>query len=313
MLAGRLAGVPPRLTGYYDIVRFFGKGKCNPQHVSIRYDSDYYHFNDPLIARFSEQMAAQMKKAGRLYQGPSAMHVVNVEFSECEPSILVAPCNYGLQAGSCFALDYQHEIWRGQGGTLRRYYLGRQTVSTTGQSTLATCLGVSAWLTVRDGHERALVILRRADHLASLAGTVGPTVAGSVDYSTKWQNLYEVLIDSLQQETKEELALTPEEYNIIPLAYGLEIFRGERPQLLALIETELDTATVAQRLQSIPEDKREFESFEFVPLNDFALSAHLEDRLNHEGMFNMLLCQEYDRWRAQTPPADNVSEPLSEL
>ena len=107
----------------------------------------------------------------------------------------------------------------------------------------------------------------------------------------------------------EELSLSPEEYTIIPLAYALEMFRGERPQLLALIETELDGPTVARRLEEIPAGKREFASFEFVPLYDFALPSELEDRLNHEGLFNLLLCQEYDRWRVRTALDNKGLEP----
>ena len=173
MLAARMAGVPPRLTGYYDIVRFFGEGECDPQKISIEHDTADFEFDDPLIARFAEQMASQMTKEGRLYQGPSAMHVRDADFLAGKPSILVAPCSYRLQAGSCFALDYHHKIWARRGETLRGYCKDRQKDGAN-RAPLATCLGISAWLTVRDGSERALLLMKRADNLASLEGTVGP-------------------------------------------------------------------------------------------------------------------------------------------
>ncbi|MFH1688394.1 MAG: hypothetical protein ABIE70_12855 [bacterium] len=296
MAAARLAGVPAMPSGYYDIVRFFGRDGCDPRRVSIRYDEEEFCIVDPLIANFAKEMIAGMTEAGRLYSGAPAMHAKEVDLSGHKPYLRVQPCDYALQAGSCFALDYRHEIWRERGETLRQYYLNKLPNHTLNNNPLATCLGVCAWLTVRDGSDRRLVLLRRAGHLASLAGTVGPTVAGSVDFVTTWTNLHVVLIDSLRQEAREELGLTPQEFSVIPLAYGREIFRGERPQLLALIESNLGVGEMAERLAAIPSTQREFDRVEFTPVHDFDSAAGMTERLNHEGLFNLLLCQEYVYW-----------------
>jgi len=279
---------------YIDIVRFFGPERINPSNVLIRYDDYPFEIQNPLIDSYAGDVAESMRRAGRLHDGPTVMKLVASDIRGESPSLAVQPTDYALQAGTCFALDLLHCSFEAYGGTLRDYYRRDCETPTVDNNPLAICLGVCGSLVVDEGEKSYLLSVRRSRHLASLESSIGPSVAGVVDYSTDHDNLGALISSAVGAEIEEELNLRQGEYEIVPLAWAIELFRGERPQIFCLIRTTLNSEQLRRRLESIPARKREYESFEFVPLNVGAMpeQKHIES-LNFEARMNAFLAEEY--------------------
>ena len=282
--------------GYFDIVRFFGTEAVDPAEIAITYHAEPFEFTDDRIARFAVEIEKRMKAEGRLYSGPAVMKLVEANLAGPNRNLTVQPCHYGLQAGSCFALDYRHPLLENHGGILREYYLSETTSREVRDNPLAICLGVSACVVAESAEGRELLMVHRAAHLASLESSFGPSVAGSVEYVVEGDNLLDVMRVSIAAEAFEELGLSPSEYTFIPLAYTREIFRGERPQLFGAILTHLTPNELTARLERLDPERREFDDYEFLPLGiDSASPGRLVDQLNFEGGMNQELLSQYYR------------------
>jgi len=159
---------------------------------------------------------------------------------------------------------------------------------------LAISLGVCAYVIIEERGRAYLVQVKRTGNLASLENSLGPTVAGAVDFARGYPNLSALTMTALIAEVDEEINLRPAEYKIVPLAWGLEIFRGERPQIFCVIKTGLERMELAARLKSIDPSVREFESYEFHRLYGGAMiDRKVFDELNVEARLNYLLLEEY--------------------
>jgi len=282
--------------GYFDIVRFFGAEAVDPAEIAITYQAEPFEFTDDRIARFAVEIEKRMTAEGRLYSGPPVMKQVEANLAGPNRSLTVQPCHYGLQAGSCLALDYRHPLFDNHGGTLREYYLSETKSREVRDNPLAICLGVSAWVVAESAEGRELLVVNRAAHLASLESSFGPSVAGSVEYDVGGANLLELLHGSLAAETSDELGLAPTEYQCVPLAHAREIFRGERPQLFGAILTHLTPTELTARLERLDPERREFDDYEFLPLGiDTAGPGRWVDQLNFEGGMNLELLSQYYR------------------
>ncbi len=281
-------------SGYFDIVRFFGPDAIDPGTVAIRYDERPVRLEDPVIAAYARRTEKELRAQGRLFEGPPTMAVVEENFNAGEPFCRVQPCDYGLFAGSCFALDRRAPEFEGRGGTLREYYAAAYPDRTSDRHPLAGSLGVCGLLVVRgaDGSPKSILLVERAGHLASLENSTGPSAAGSVDWDISCRTLRDLAISSLAAEVREELGLARDEFSIRPLAYAREIFRGEKPQLFALIETELDPSTIETRFQAVA-GRREFDRYQFAALDTTGrLTAKARQRLNHEARMNLAMLEE---------------------
>ena len=282
------------LSDYLDTVRFFGSEGIRPNDVAVRYLNEPYIIPDKVIAEFAARTAAKMRAEGRLHDGPLSMKAAACDFNSDTPTLIVQPCDYALQAGSCFALDLPDKSFASSGGTLRHYYRRGCVVPRLDNNPLATCLGVCGYLIVDERGDRYLLQVKRASSLASLEGTFGPSSAGVVDYAKGCRNLHELIVSSMEREVEEELGLQPQEYEIVPLAWSIELFRGERPQLFCLIRTLLSRSEVSARLHTVPPGRREFESFEFLPLyGGLIVDQKHFDPLNPEAKMNFFLMEEY--------------------
>lgn len=280
-------------SGYYDIIRFFGNNRYNPESISIEYLADSFTFGDQRIAEFSHLMERRFADEGRLHKGPSVMKLVDFDLQDSTGKMTVQGCRYGDQAGSCFALDLVHPLFEKYGGSLRNYYLTKYRSRKPRDNPLATCFGVCSYLLVQEENVSYLLGMKRSAHLVSLESSFGPSVAGSVDFTGDFSNLSVMLHQSLAQEAIEELALSPSEYELVPLAFAREIFRGERPQLFCLMRTGLKRSEIAGRLQKITTRSREFDTFEFMELDaKNRLSDSCLQRMNHEALMNYYLIEE---------------------
>jgi 8-oxo-dGTP pyrophosphatase MutT (NUDIX family) len=282
------------LSDYIDTVRFFGPEGIRPSDVTVRCLNEPFVIPDQLIAEFAARTATIMRTEGRLYDGPLSMKPAACDFNSETPLLIVQPCDYALQAGSCFALDLPDKRFDHAGGTLRDYYRRGCLIPRLDNNPLATCLGVCGYLIVDERGDRFVLQVKRSSKLASLENTFGPSVAGVVDYSAAYRDLQQLIISSMAREAEEELGLQLQEYETIPLAWSIELFRGERPQIFCLIRTLLTREELTMRLQAIPVDRREFEAFEFIPLYGGTIidQKHL-DVLNPEAKMNFFLMEEY--------------------
>jgi len=275
---------------YFGIVRFLGREAVGPSRMELRYIPGMYEISDPLIREFTVQIAEELRAQGRLYDGPSAMRLTAFDPYSPSPSMTVQEARYPDQVGG-LALDLPHPIFAECGGTLREYYKRKERSSDLRTHPLCLCLGICGYLMVEEKRERYLLQVRRSAKLASLENSGGPSVAGSVDYGTEYRTLIDLMSHTLGLEVTEELGLHDGEYSIIPLAYGREIYRGERPQLFCLIRTELTRAEVTERIQTVREEAKEFDSYQFAVLG----SGNSNDLagLNLEALANYYFVDEY--------------------
>lgn len=283
------------LTDYHGIVRFFGTDGIDPRTVRVRYRLRAFSFRDERIRGFSSEIERRLRCEGRLFEGPPAAGVVDACFDTRKPHLTVQPVNYGDHAGSCFALDAPHPLFREWGGSLRDYYLSEYGPTAIKQSPLALCLGVCGLVVVRESSDRWVLLVRRSARLASLGGTIGCSAAGSVDFCQDYPDLRQLTIQSMSAEVVEELSLQPDEFTVTPLAWAREIFRGEKPQLFCLIETVLDRAQLTGRLGWAMNRPSEFTAAFFIPIaTDHRFErVELPSALNHEAQMNRWLAAEY--------------------
>jgi len=115
-----------------------------------------------------------------------------------------------------------------------------------------------------------------------------------VDYRAGFADLAQLIRKSLTTEISEEVNLRYGEYEIIPLGWAIELFRGERPQLFCLIRAPFERSELTARLEAVDPSRREFKSYEFLPLYGGAVldKKHFE-QLNFEAQMNFLLLEEY--------------------
>ncbi len=281
-------------SGYSDIVRFFGESHVDPELVEIHYQQEEFRFSDRTIAEFAEKMAGLLRSQGRLYDGPKVACVVEEKLVSEPFRLTLQPCDYALFAGTCLSLDYPDDSF-GKYETLREYYIARNTQDGLSRLPLPACVGICGLLGIRDTGDTGprLLFMHRSSQLASLENSTGPSAAGSVDYSRTFQTLAELIRSSMQQEVEEELGLRPSELRVIPLAYAREIFRGEKPQLFCLLETDLNETVIEDRLTAVP-PPREFSDYLFAAADkDICLSMDTIETLNHEARMNFYLAQEY--------------------
>jgi hypothetical protein len=277
-------------SGYIDIVRFFGQEAVNPAQVAVKYDPTPFTFSDALIAEFSSNVEKQMRAEGRLYDGPLVMKLKSADFSGSSLSITVQFATYGQQAGSCFALDLPHELFARHGGTLRRYWKEKYRDTSVESNPLAICFGVCGFLLLTEsGKPPRLLCQHRTGRLASLESSIGPSVAGSVDWTLGYNTLSDLVQDSMTREITEELGLCLGEYAVTPLAYAREIFRGEKPQIFCAISTSLRDHKIESRIKSLRPHFAEHDSFEWITLQ----SDYHPDSFNHEARMNYYLLEEF--------------------
>jgi len=281
-------------SGYYDIVRFFGDRSIDPGAVAMEYLPGRFEFFDPKVAAFAQKVAKMLSDQGRLYDGPPVTKLVDCDFQADRPRMRIQQASYRDLAGSCFALDLPDRLFDDDGGTLRNYYNRICQSRDIADSPLALCLGICGVIVITETDRTYLMLVRRSSRLASLEGTVGPAAAGSVDFVNRYETLEELIDSSLGAEIAEELALANEDYDITPLAYAREVFRGENPQLFCMIRTPLDRGELDRRLKSIDPTRSELTEHLYVELDsNNRLSGKALGGLNHEAEMNCFLVEEY--------------------
>lgn len=283
--AKRMVGSARRYeSAYVDIVRFFGEGGISPAQIEIEYLPDGFHFTDSRIAEYAREIAEKMRAEGRLYDGPLATRLASLDLKSSPMKAVIQAMDYAEQAGSSFALDLRHELFAEYGGTLREYLYREYRVKGKAENPLAVGLGVCAMVLIEGAASHYVLIGKRGKHLASLEGSIGPSVAGSVDFRGGYRNLDDLLRQSLTQEVEEEIGLRPNEYSIWSLALATEVMRGERPQLFGLVTTQLPREEVLSRIAGLS-GKPELEDARLVKFEEVI-------GLNYEGWMSYWLAEE---------------------
>lgn len=272
-------------SAYVDIVRFFGEGGISPYGITVEYLPEKFHITDNRIAEYAREVAERMRAEGRLYDGPPATRLSSLDLKSSPKKAVIQATDYAEQAGSSFALDLEDELFAEYGGTLREYvYLEYRAKGKT-ENPLAVGLGVCAMLLIEGDASHYVLIGKRGKHLASLEGSIGPSVAGSVDFRVGYKTLGELFRKSLAQEVEEEVGLRRDEFKITPLALATEVMRGERPQLFGLVTTQLPREEVLSRIAGLS-GKPEIEDARLVKFEDVT-------GLNYEGWMSYWLAEEW--------------------
>ncbi|MEW6050244.1 MAG: hypothetical protein AB1644_04180 [Candidatus Zixiibacteriota bacterium] len=280
-------------SAYFDIVRFFGPEHVDPSEVALEYLPGSFEFTDQLIAEFSRQIETELRRQGRLYDGPTVVSLHHFDMSRVPYRLIVQEARYVDQCAG-FALDLTSPLFSKWGGTLRNYYKAKYPSLDARDSPLAICFGICGLVIVSENDRLRILFVKRSRRLASLEDSIGPSVAGSIEYEPRYSNLRELIEYSLGKEIEEELGLERHEFTIIPLAYAREIFRGDRPQLLCLIRTTLSASEIKDRLLSLDESRREFDDAMFAEIDDDGeLRADMLSTLNFEAVMNWYLAEEY--------------------
>ncbi|PWB71118.1 hypothetical protein C3F09_08285 [candidate division GN15 bacterium] len=277
---------------YFDIKRFFGAGAIDPSAVPIRYEQSAFVQRDSLIAAFTQKIETALRAQGRLYEGPPAVQITRADWIPEEPSVAVRSIRYGDQAAS-FAMDLDDPAFRQWGGTLRDYIRIKYPSTKLEDLPLCAGVGVCGMVVLEDAGRRHVVRVRRSATLASLENTVGPSVAGSVEFADNFSHLAELIERSIERELEEELGLAAGKCHITPLAYAREMVRGNRPQLFAVVETKLDRTQISDRINALPAGKREFSEYTFLPFTNGCLSAADIEPFNFEAKMCYYLMEEW--------------------
>jgi len=289
----RMVGVDRRHDSwYFDIVRFFGQAAIAPMAVRTQYETIPFVQDDTVVAAFTGKIELALRAEGRLYDGPPAVQIVHVDWSRDAAWIALRPIRYGEQAAG-FAMDLVDPAFEGWGGTLRDYLRINYPSTRLEDSPLCTGVGVCGLLIVSEADRKYLLRATRSSKLASLEGSVGPSVAGSVEFADDYRNLAELIARSMGREVEEELGLERQEYSVRPLAYAREMVRGNRPQLFTMVETALDRSQIADRISGLASEKREFSEFEFLSLKSERLSEADIMPLNFEAKMCYYLLEEW--------------------
>ncbi|MBI5265733.1 MAG: hypothetical protein HY851_00730 [candidate division Zixibacteria bacterium] len=279
-------------SGYIDIIRFFGREAVDPASVNLIYDPQPFAFADPIIAEFAAKSAQAMRLEGRLYDGPMVTKLKAADLLGASKSLTLQPVDYALQAGSCLALDFEHPLFAGSGGTLRSYWKSNYPGTTLESNPLPVCLGVCGLLAIETAAGATeLLCQRRSEEVSSLEKSVGTSVAGLVDWNPVFGTLSDLIADAMNREIIEELGLMPGEYSLTPLAYAREIFRGERPQVFCLVTSELSKSDVESRVGALRPSHPEHDSFFWMTFSKDPAADNL-DELNHEARMNYYLLEE---------------------
>lgn len=280
-------------SGYNCIHRFFGKDKVDPGSVQIRHLKRRFEFTDDRIASFANFREQELRQQGRLKDGPDVAKVVEANFDSDPSVITIQPATYGQFAGSCFFLDRPDPMF-GDFGSLRSYYYAARDSTSTSVHPLAVCLGVAGLILIEENGKPFMLRICRSSRVATMAGTFGASVAGVVDYDSKYKTLLEMMQVSLTQEITEEINLTEDQYRLIPLAYSQELYRGEHPQLFCLVQCQLSKAQLTEQLLEIPEADREFDRFDFLPMSQGRLdNREAISEFNFEGKMSYYLAEEF--------------------
>jgi hypothetical protein len=291
---GRRVGKKRQYAAPYLAIRhFFGDTSLRPELIAVVKELEPYALLDDRIAQFSYEIQRYLRTEGRLFDGPPATHLVNEQYDSDCPRLIIQPCDYSLQAGSCFALDLVHPLFHEYGGTLRDYYFQRQRA--TGVNPLPQCLGVCGFLVADDRYGPAVLVVRRSATVASYDNSIGPSVAGSIDFPVNVSALANLLVESLAVETAEEIGMSREDISISPLAIARELYRGERPQMFGLIETRMSMEEVLHSLTQT--GSSEIADCRAIPLKDGSLPSEIVATFNPEAQMAWYLCEEYLDWR----------------
>lgn len=277
---------------YFEIVRFFGDTAVDPMTIQIECESIPFVQRDTIVTAFTREIETALRAEGRLYDGPPAVQIARVDWLTKTPTLTLRPIRYGDQAAG-FAMDLIDPAFERWGGTLRDYFRINYQSTRLEDSPLGTGVGVCGLLIVSEADRRYLLRVTRSSKLASLENTVGPAVAGSVEFGADYRNLAELIARSMSREVEEELGLVRQKFSVRPLAYAREMVRGNRPQLFALVETALDRSQITDRISALPPDKREFSEFEFVLLGNGRLSEAEIAPLNSEAKMCYYLLEEW--------------------
>ena len=275
---------------YFDIVRFFGSEGVDPRTVKVVCISAYFPPSDGSILRFSEKVAAMLRAEGRLHDGPPVAQIIDANW--LSGSLVIRALEYtDMVAG--LAMDLPDEMFQPWGGTLRGYVQRVFPSYDLAHAPVKSGVGVCGMLIVRESERTSMLRVRRSAKLASLENSVGASVAGSVEYSEDYHDLAGLILRSMNCEVQEELGLKQSEFTVRPLAYAREMLRGDRPQLFTIVETTLTCRQIAERMEAIPLEFREFSEYEFVRLSDGKLAEAEVAALNFEAKMNYYLVEEW--------------------
>jgi hypothetical protein len=227
-----------------------------------------------------------------LYDGPPVVQITGAEWSPGAESISIRALDYAEQVAG-FAMDFPDEIFKRWGGTLRNYVREMYPSYDLANAPLKSGVGVCGMVVTKENAPTQVLSVKRSARLASLENSVGPSVAGSVEFADNFRTLGELIERSMNREVQEELGLKQEEYSVRPLAYAREMLRGDRPQLFTVVETNLTCTEIAGRMEALPSEAREFSEFEFVELTHGKPAATGVASFNFEAKMNYYLLEEW--------------------
>jgi len=181
-------------------------------------------------------------------------------------------------------------------------------------SILANTLGVAAILANR-AHDEILIPIRGNQQaiMAEGNGTFHCSASGvfETERDLSIPQDFSMFLDGMRKEIAEETGLSPNQYELTPLAFSRELVRGGKPQLFFIAETDYRISELKD-LMANAQDSWEFIHSEDLPDNS-PLARYCDtpetappDMYSYEGLMALTLAVSYIK--NVTPPCDVVPD-----
>lgn len=197
-------------------------------------------------------------------------------------TITIQPATYFDQVGTNLTLDWASGLLDDNpSSTIRNNFESHENgiLPKLKTSILANTLGVAVVL-INNKTKEVLIPIRGSKQavMADGKGKFHCSASGVFeldDFPSKGEELtFDIFIQGMQKEIKEEIGLSKEFYKLIPLAFTRELARGGKPQLFFIAETDLDIQNIKSTMTNA------IDAWEFISDNDLPINSQLREYLN---------------------------------
>ena len=205
------------------------------------------------------------------------------EWNTEKKTISIQPATYFNQVGTNLTIDWASDkIDDDSSSTIRNNIESHENgkFPKLKESVLANTLGVAVVLVnsktkevlipIR-GYEQAIMTTKKGKFHCSASG-----VFELDDFPSKGEILtFDIFMQGMQKEIKEEIGLENDSYKLIPLAFTIELARAGKPQLFFIAETDMDIKNIQSSMFNA------INAWEFISENDLPINSPLIEYLNN--------------------------------
>jgi len=221
------------------------------------------------------------------------------EWNTESKTVTIQPATYFDQVGTNLTIDWASGlINENPVSTIRNDIESHENCALPKLNTsiLANTLGVAVVL-VNDKSKEVLVPIRGSEQaiMAKGKGQFHCSASGVFeldDFPSEIEELtFDIFMKGMEKEIEEEIGLSADLYNLVPLAFTRELVRGGKPQLFFIAKTDIDIRNIKTTMKNA-QDNWEFINEDELPI-DSQLHEYLDAPLKSpQEMFS------YEGWMA---------------